>query len=188
MEFKGPGSRTGNRHLTAKIVRACLSMVNNRDGGKVVLGIAEGESGDLVQVGLTADEVASWQHDHLADTLAEYADPSISFESQVIEHEGNSYVVIDVHEFPDIPVLCKKQYQDVLRRGACYVRTRRKPETAEIPTQEDMRDLLDLANEKGVRKFVTQAYAAGLSVSGQRLPTDEEIFESEISDFMEGDQ
>ena len=68
------------------------------------------------------------------------------------------------------------------------MRTRRKPETAEIPTQEDMRDLLDLAVEKGVRKFITQAHAAGLSVSGQRPPTDEELFESEILDFVAGDQ
>lgn len=186
MEFKGPGSRTGNRQLTAKVVRACLSMANNRDGGIVVIGVEEGDAGELLPVGLTEDELATWQHDHLADTLAEYADPSISFDSQVTDHQGNSYMVIEVHEFPDIPVLCKKEYQGVLRRGACYVRTRRKPETAEISTQQDMRDLLDLATEKGVRKFLTQAYEAGLSVSGRRPRTDEELFESEISDLVEG--
>ena len=162
-------------------------MANNRNGGTVVIGVDDNH-GELVPVGLTDAELATWYHDHLADTLAEYADPSVSFDTQVIQHQGKSYVVIEVHEFPDIPILCKKEHQDALRKGACYVRTRRKPETAEIPTQEDMRDLLDLAVEKGVRKFITQAHAAGLSVSGQRPPTDEELFESEILDFVAGDQ
>ncbi len=70
-------------------------------------------------------------------------------------------MVLYIAEFDDIPILCKKDYPDVLRKGACYVRPRRKPETTEIPTQEDMRDLLELAAEKRLRKHLEQTKRAG---------------------------
>lgn len=184
VEFKGPGSRTDDRRLLAQVVRACLSMANNRDGGIVIIGIEDPSTGELIPRGLTEGQLDSWQHDSLADSLSEYADPSISFDSQQIDFEGNRFVVIEVHEFPEIPVLCKRNYDDVLRKGACYVRTRRKPETAEIPTQEDMRDLLDLATEKGVRKFIKQARVAGLRVGGEHLPSDDDLYDAELNGLI----
>ena len=89
-----------------------------------------------------------------------------------------------VEEFSDIPVLCKRSYDNVLRDGACYVRTRRKPETSEIPTQADMRDLLDLAIDKGVSKFLNRAQRVGLSFpSTVASPvTDQERFDEQLRD------
>src|SRR5918992_3524376 len=72
--------------------------------------------------------------------------------------------VIQVKEFADIPVLCKRSYDNVLREGACYVRSRRKPETSEIPTLADMRDLLDLATEKRLREHLALLERIGLIV------------------------
>jgi len=167
----------------AKITRACMSMANRRDGGVVVVGVGEASKGELLLEGLKPAELATWRHDDLADTLSEYADPGLSFESQFLEYEGKTYLVIEVREFPDVPALCKRDYQDVLRKGACYVRTRRKPESVEIPTQEGMRDLLDLGIEKGVRRFLTQAHLAGHSLSGAPPPSDEDQFDSELSDL-----
>jgi hypothetical protein len=40
-----------------------------------------------------------------------------------------------------------------LRGGAVYTRTRRMYECAEVPGQAEMRELLELAIEKGLRKF-----------------------------------
>ena len=54
----------------------------------------------------------------------------------------------------------------------------------EIPTQADMRDLLDLATEKGVRRFVAQARVAGLSLSGELPSTDAELFHKQLIDFI----
>lgn len=70
-------------------------------------------------------------------------------------------VALQIREFESIPILCRKNYDDILRAGACYVRSRRKPETVEIPNQEDMRDLLDLATEKGLRKYFSQSALQG---------------------------
>ena len=159
-------------------------MCNRRDGGTVIIGV-EDNQGVLNPVGLTEDDLAGWNYDALADQIARYADPSASFAVDIREYDGNSYVVIEVEEFSDIPVLCKRSYDDVLQDGACYVRPRRKPETSAIPTQADMRDLLDLAIEKGVTRFLERARRVGLfSIPTAELQvTDRERFDEQLGDL-----
>ena len=160
VEFKGPGRR-GDRRLFAQVVRAVLGMSNLSGGGNVIVGVADrGRFFD--PVGLSAGEMDTWQYDDIADGLATYADPSVDFEIEVREFEGKSFLVIIVEEFRNIPVLCKRDYPNVLRAGACYVRSRRKPETSEIPTQEDMRNLVELAAEKRFRSYVEFLRRVGL--------------------------
>jgi|CXWL01.1.fsa_nt_gi predicted HTH transcriptional regulator len=190
IEYKGPGSRS-NKPFLAKVVRAALSMANRRDGGLIVIGV-EDDAGKLKSVGLSDSDLATWKYDDVADSFSEYADPSVAFELEVQENEERKFVVLIIKEFADIPTLCKKGYsenggREILRKGACYVRSRRKPETIEIPSQEDMRDLLDLAIEKGVRKFVAQSRSAGLayvtSTPQSVAPTDSDRFVEQLSDF-----
>lgn len=159
-EFKGPGPRSA-QPLFAKVVRAVLGMANQQDGGLVVIGV-EDLGGVLRPIGLTGSDLATWRYDDVAAGIAAYADPFVSFELEVREHEDKQFAMLQVREFEEVPVLCRKEYPDVLRPGACYVRTRRKPETSEIPSQTEMRELLDLAVRKGLRKFMGQALAAGL--------------------------
>ncbi|MGH7807079.1 MAG: AlbA family DNA-binding domain-containing protein [Thermodesulfobacteriota bacterium] len=189
IEYKGPGARS-NKPFLAKVTRAALSMGNRRDGGFIVIGV-EDDAGNLKPVGLNETDLATWKYDDVSDSFSEYADPSVAFELEVHENRERKYVVLVVKEFTDVPILCKKGYSDngreILRKGACYVRSRRKPETTEIPLQEDMRDLLDLAIEKGVRKFVAQSRSAGLAyvttTSQSTAPTDSDRFVEQLSDF-----
>ncbi len=183
VEFKGPGLLS-DRGLVAQVVRAVLGMANRRDGGSVIIGVRD-NAGALTPAGLDDNELRTWTYDAVADQIARYADPGVSFELEIKEHDGNQYVVLEVAEFSDIPVLCKRSYDNVLRDGACYVRTRRKPETTEIPKQTEMRDLLDLAIEKGVRQFLERAERVGLSVPQTLIPvaTDQELFDEQIGDL-----
>jgi predicted HTH transcriptional regulator len=181
LEFKGPG-RSTDRRLFAQVVKAVLGMANRRDGGRVVVGVEDlGDS--LHPVGLDVTQLATWNYDDVADRIATYADPSVAFDLEVTEYNGRSYVVIQVEEFADVPVLCKRAYDDVLRDGACYVRPRRKPETTEIPTYADMRDLLDLAVEKGVRRLLAQVQRVGLTVPPDITVTDQERFDEQLGDL-----
>ena len=187
-EFKGPGPRT-DKYLFAKVARAVLGMVNRRDGGLVIIGVHDKNS-VLKPVGLSTANLTTWNHDEVSTALAAYADPSVSFDLQILNYIDNTYVILKVHEFEDIPVLCRQDYMKgdevVLRKGACYVRSRHKPETSEIPSQEDMRDLLDLATDKGVSKFVSRAVKSGLiivSPLGTTAPTDKDLFEAQLDDL-----
>ena len=121
-----------------QVVKAVLGMANRRDGGRVIIGV-EDSGGVLNPVGLRDADLDTWRYDVVADRIAVYADPNVTFDLEVREYNGGRYVVLQVEEFADVPVLCKRSYEDVLRGGACYVRTRRKPETTEIPAQADMR-------------------------------------------------
>ena len=124
-EFKGPGP-ISDRQLFAQITKAVLGMTNRRDGGRVIIGV-EDNSGTPNPIGLTKPDIDTWKYDDVAAKLAEYADPSVSFDLKIEKHNGKDYVILYIGEFNDIPILCKKDYSDVLRKGACYVRPRRKP-------------------------------------------------------------
>lgn len=186
VECKSPGPRT-DRMLQTKVIKAMLGMANRRDGGHVLIGISD-KAGSLEPVGLSVADLSTWtKYDDLASVVSEYADPSIAFESESQIFGGKSFVLITVREFDDIPVICKKtSYNAELRQGGCYVRSRRKPETTVIPTQEDMRELLDLAAEKRVRKFIAQARSVGVDLTPEQKASDNVLFDRELGDFYRG--
>lgn len=191
VEFKGPGPR-GDEYLRAKVARAVMGMANRRDGGIIIIGVEE-RGNNLNPVGLSQNDAASWgNNDHVINALANYMSPPASFDLSMREFEGKKFAVLEVREFADSPTICKKKYQRdhqsghhelVLREGACYIRSRHKPETVEVSSLEQMRELLDFAIEKGVRRFVTQAQRAGLSLSERNQPNDQELFDHQIKDL-----
>ena len=182
VEFKGPGALSNGR-LVAQIVRAVLAMANRQGGGIVIIGI-EDEGASINPVGLGDSELAAWTYDNVADQIARYADPGVKFDLNVRMYNGRNFLAIEVEEFFDIPIICKRDNQPVLRRGACYVRTRRKPETSEIPTQTEMRELLDLAISKGVSSYLERARQVGLYVPpGPAESTGQELFRDQRRDL-----
>jgi predicted HTH transcriptional regulator len=185
VEFKGPGLKS-DKHLFAKVTRAVLGMANRRDGGYVIVGVEE-RQGKLNPTGLPPEQLATWTYDNLADGLAAYAEPSVEFDTEVVEYETLRFLVIRVEEFIEVPVLCKRGYNKgkevILREGACYIRPRRKPETIEVSTYADMRDLIDLATDKSLRRFIARAQTAGIPLAGKEVKTDEDLFDEQRKGF-----
>ena len=187
VEFKGPGKRTNSAFL-ASVIRAMLGLANHRDGGHVILGV---DSESLEPTGLDDDEAASWlNYDALAPAVNEYASPSVSFDVQSLRFRENKIVIIRVEEFVEIPILCKKEFQgpgkksSLLRRGACYVRASHKPETSEIPSEQEMRELLELAIDKGVAKFLARVQKVGLLGAGVPLKeSDSSRFRKQVEEM-----
>jgi hypothetical protein len=185
IELKGPGLRT-DKHLMAKVIRASLSMGNLRDGGHVVIGIDDDNPAALLP-GLSEAELNTWlAYDDVARKMAEYADPPLRFDVARMElSSGAEVVVIQVFEFTDIPHLCAREYQDVLRKGALYVRPRKVPETSEVASSLEMRDVIHLATEKALRAYAETAQLAGIGlvVSGDtttsKPPNDTERYKDQ---------
>ncbi|MCZ7590550.1 MAG: hypothetical protein M5U27_17180 [Gaiella sp.] len=183
LELKGPGPRT-DAHLFAKVARAALSMGNLRDGGHVAVGIDDTDPAAMLP-GLGATDLASWlAYDDVARKMAEYADPPLRFDvAGITLPSGTTVALIRVFEFTDIPHLCAKDYPDVLRRGALYVRPRKVPETSEVASSVEMREIVDLATEKALRAYVETAERAGLSLATAtrepRIPSDDERYDEE---------
>jgi predicted HTH transcriptional regulator len=186
-ELKGAGA-SDDKHFLAKVARAALSMGNLRDGGHVVIGIDDTKSQEMLP-GLDDQQLASWlAYDDVSARLAVYSDPPLRFDlAQVDLSTGARVVVVRVHEFDDIPHLCARNYPDVLRKGALYVRSRKMPETAEVASSVEMREILDLAAEKRLRAYIEAAERAGARLVTGRASAGEETaardrdqFESQI--------
>ena len=181
VEFKAPGART-NSHFLAIVIRAMIAMANRRDGGRVLIGIQE-VAGKPVIKGLSEEDAGTWPHDHLADSVATYADPRVDFDCHMVDVDTMRVIAIEVSEFPDVPVACKRSYQAgrkmLLRDGAIYVRSNRKPESQEIENSDEARELLDLATEKHVRRFMTQTERIGIDLKSSIVERDHRLFADE---------
>jgi hypothetical protein len=177
LELKGPGLRS-DTHLFAKVTRAALGMGNLRDGGQVVIGIDDKNPAAMLP-GLQREALDSWlAYDDVARKLAEYADPPLRFDLvEMSLSSGASVAVLNVFEFADTPHLCARGYEGVLRRGALYVRPRKVPETSEVASLVEMRDVIQLAAEKALRAYVATAERAGLTILG--ATSDEARYEQE---------
>jgi hypothetical protein len=181
-ELKGPG--LPEKPFLAKVVRAALSMGNLRDGGFVVIGIDDANP-EAMLPGLSEDQLAAWlDYDTVASRMAEYADPPLRFDvAPFTLSSGASAAVLEVHEFSDVPHLCAKSLEPTLREGALYVRPRKMPQTAEIPSSTEMREVLDLAAEKRLRAFVESADRAGVRLSVAPTKAEEEAAEQSSERF-----
>jgi predicted HTH transcriptional regulator len=187
VEFKQGGPRS-DQLLFGKTLRAMLAMANHRGGGLVVLGIAEDEVTRSLRPGaMSSDDLLTWNKEHLADAVAPYADPHLEFATSHCDLDGLRFLVIRIKEFSDVPVLCKKQLTvrgDVyIREGACLVRPRHKPGSIDVPGSADMRDLLDLATEKALRRFLSTAQSVGIQ-AGKPLPSDDELFAAQLGELQ----
>ena len=92
-----------------------------------------------------------------------------------------------MHEFAEVPVLARKDSPAknggklVIRQGGCYVRPRLKPASVEVPTQTEMRELLDAAADKMLRRFLARASTAGVVLGSSE--SDAEKYEKQLGGF-----
>jgi hypothetical protein len=183
-ELKGPGDLK-DKVFSAKVARAAMAMGNLRDGGMVCLGIDDKSIAEMLP-GLSPDQVDEWTNfDIVSDQLARYSDPPVTFHSQVVElSSGATVVVLVVQEFSRELHVCKRNFPEVLQQGQTYVRPRGTPRSSHVPSATEMRELHDLAIEKGVREFVRRAGAAGIPLFGRNqpaMPTADDRFADEVA-------
>lgn len=169
-----------NPKVKAKITKSILAMSNTRDGGAIVIGEEQQSDGTFKPIGMNQIHVDTFNYDDVASHVAEYADPYSNFSLTPVEYEGNKFVVIQVEEFEEIPVICRRSYGKILHRGRIYVRTRRMPESANVSSQTEMREIIGLAIDKGIRRFYQRLSGLGLTATSLPISKDEELFEQEI--------
>ncbi len=181
-EFKGPGERTDKTFL-AKVVRAVLGMANKPDGGVVIVGIDD-DGTALTATGLTPAQVATWGYDDLHSSISNYADPYVDFEVTVVALDGKEFIAIEVQEFTELPVICKRDYPGTLRNGALYVRRRGKNETVEVPSHVEMREVIERAAEIIARKMLGTVSRIQPAIAPPPQPSEAEEFAKEARDLL----
>jgi predicted HTH transcriptional regulator len=150
-----------NSNVKAKITKSILSMSNIQDGGYLVLGV---ENTPINPVGMSEIDFDSFNQDDVNAYVAKYADPYANFTLYKREFDKKKFVIINIKEFSEIPVICKKSGLENLVIGEIFTRTRRMYETAKVPSQTELREILDMAINKKLRTFREQLSIAGLLV------------------------
>ncbi len=162
VEFKGPASFPS---LKRHIARTAMAMSNLRDGGLIVIGVCESD-GIWTLPGIDAQTLDTYDEDGLNDYINALASPPIRVFIVRVVHRQAEFLVIQVPEFEQTPVVCKKDVGSDFHRGRVYVRPPGKPATTAVRDAEDMQELLALATEKR-----TRALLHTMARLGMRPPT-----------------
>ena len=150
--------------LKLTLIRTAMAMANLRDGGVIVIGVSE--SGDAWdRTGIQPEHLATYDVDDIIDGVNKYASPPVQLEIVIVTYQNERpFLAIQVHEFVDTPVVCKRNAPDgntKLVAGEVYVRPLGVPKTTKILSADDMHELLELAAEKRARKLLEVARRVG---------------------------
>ncbi len=165
----------------AKLIKSVLAFSNVRDGGRIIIGVDQHDD-TFDFVGVSADDLGTYDEDTITANVAEYADPYVRLALERVRYDDNDYIVIRVMEFEDVPVICRKDGLSNLRRGAIYTRTHRMPESAEVPSQTELREILDIAVEKKIREYHERQARVG--APGYAEPDHGRRFDDELGDLQ----
>jgi len=180
-EYKAsfPWERSTDGKTMAKVTKTILAMSNLRDGGHIVIGVDELPNGEYKPTGMQKSHLATYSYDIIADFVKEYAEPAAEFHFDIVRVSGMSFVILSVSGFLDVPVICRKSYSDILSESVVYVRPRSgRPRSAPLTNYVDMRELLDLATQRGVKRYL-EAMARVYPASNN----DQRLFEQELEGF-----
>ena len=154
-----------------KVTKSAMAMANISDGGYIVFG--EKKNGEVYEPeGMQKDHADSFKQDDVMDWVNKYADPYVELIVSVEKRDGKRFVVIQIQEFDQLPVVCKKDGED-LKCGDVFTRSRRKYETARVGSQTEMREILDLAVDKEIRRLRSRGLVTSVEVvstTGKELP------------------
>lgn len=107
---------------------------------------------------------------------------------QVIKKEYNNkkFVLIKVMEFDEIPIMCKKSYEPIIYAGNIYVRSKSKPESIRVPTDAEMREIIQNAIDKGIYSFIQRLQRTGIWAPKEQTQTtdDETEYRSQRADLL----
>jgi len=164
LEYKGSMVWTSD-DTKVKIAQAMMAMSNLRNGGVIVVGMKEPQRGVWEPDIMTDGQVAPFTQDDIAQWVNDYAVPAVQFTVEPFVLDTNKFVIIKVREFDSFPTICRKPKQlggrEVLKKGAIYYRSNSKNESAPISSDEDMRELITLAMNKGVAREIERLRVLG---------------------------
>lgn len=164
-------------HIRSKLIKSILAMSNIPNGGAIVIGVEQvGEV--FIPKGVSEANLNTFKQDDLSSKVSSYADPYVELTVTQVTFESQNYVVIQVNEFAELPVLCKKDGLEGLKIGHLYTRPRRKIESVPVPSQVEMREIMNLAVDKGIESLQKRLSKYGKS-SMSKLEADALAFQKQ---------
>ena len=174
LEYKQGGPWSGLRDA---ITKTALGMANVRDGGTIVIGVAVAQGGGYTLTGITDVDLRTYSEDGVREFVGTFADPHVALDVHRVSLDNRWFLVIVVHEFELLPVITRKESADI-RRGALYTRTMQ-PATIQVPDSFQLREILDLATRKLLRRQLEWLERTGAPIGRADLRGQLERFSEE---------
>jgi len=152
-----------------KISKAMLALANNSGGGVIVVGVKEKNNGEFIPKGVSKTCYDSFKYDTVSRHIKNYSSAQIQFKidrnTMFINGKSKKFVIIQVAESIDIPVVCTKTEKYdvakdlfpanvVLRENAIYIRSKSPIESREISSPSEWRDLINRCMEKAKKELL----------------------------------
>lgn len=161
VDYKSARPAPGDARGWARLAKHVIGLSNRKDGGYLLIGV---EDSTLGPVGLTEDQVASWDAARVNVGLGAYAAPAPVV--QVIRgslEDGKVLLALRIPTFDEQPLVCTKTVTDtqgrpITREGALYIRTEG-TQTREVSTEAEMRELLGRAYVKRAERLLYEIKA-----------------------------
>ena len=147
-----------------RITHSALGMGNLRDGGIIVIGVAQRDD-SWALTGIDSAHLGTYDLDLITAHVNAYVSPHADLDVVVVDHrDGHQYLALYVREFRDTPLVCKKNGPDKsgIVEGKVYVRLPAPPRTTSVTNAQQMHELLELAAEKRARRLLETARRVGL--------------------------
>lgn len=151
------------------IVKAMLAMSNHPGGGVIVIGEKEKGNGEFRPIGIGKEAYDSFKYDDIARFIKNICSPQIQFkitrDSDVIDGKNLRFVIMQVSETLEIPLICTKliKYNDskpaypdniLLRENAIYIRPKSPIESREISNEQEWRELIGRKMENSKKELL----------------------------------
>lgn len=177
IEFKESASWN---NLKIKILKTTLAMSNLNYGGLIIIGVSERNDTWSLD-GIDDQLLGTFNEDDINDYINKYASPPLLVRLVTVEYSKKVFLVIEVNEFDETPIVCKRNGPDgsKLKRGDILIRPSGKPRTERIKSAEDIHDLLALSSEKHARKIIAISKRIGMTVPKSSV----KIFDEELGDL-----
>lgn len=137
-----------------RLAKDIIAMSNVRDGGLIVIGVKEQETG-FEATGVSDANLTTYNKDQMKDKLTKYTDPPVDFDLHFpSDNNGKTYVVIKVHPFKEIPVICVRDWdKDLVANTIYYRNTNQRVQSAAISNAHDLRAVIEHAAIKMFQKY-----------------------------------
>lgn len=131
-----------DKNACCALVKDILAMANTL-GGFIAIGVSETPTG-LSFDGLTVEQADSFDTSRVNRFLQKYADPPINALLRKFQHEGKTFVLIEVPAFSTTPHICRRDLQGILSAPTLYVRTDNN-ESAPVSSPADFQAIIERA-------------------------------------------
>lgn len=187
IDLKGHMAWKGDQR--ASLAKDVVAFANTRNGGIIVLGREENKKlRTFNDIGLSDDAYSSFDTTDCLNWINQRFSPDVEMICYHREKDGKKYVIIEVEEFSEEPIICVRNLQEqggakyLLKEGEIYVRGKN-ANSKKLDSADEMRRLTGLAIRKKGDELLASIDAI---IAGRKAETpDEQQTDMSIQDAQE---